>query len=240
MDSVEFPSASAPLLRRFQFARERLYRHRYQDAFVGVAMALGFATLTGLSAQVAIRTPFSPVPITLQVLAALVSGSVLGYRWGTISQGLYVVLGALLIPWYAPAATHGAFSTGGLSGGSLSGIAQLTGGLGGYIVAFPVAAFLVGFLSDRYVQARGPLPQIGMMGVGVAIIYTLGAIGLWLAFRWPFAVVLEEGVLLFIPVDLAKAVLAGLIGTSLVPKRPFGPEKAPSAPYRPWWPFGGA
>ncbi|HTT26651.1 MAG TPA: biotin transporter BioY [Thermoplasmata archaeon] len=221
---------------RFVRARDTFYRHRFENLALDVALAVGFAALTGLLAQVTLYTPFSPVPITLQVFAALTSGVVLGYRWGTLAQAIYVSLGALVVPWFAPVAGHGAFSTGGASMGSLGGIAQLTGGLGGYILAFPVAAFLVGYLSDRYLQARSPFPQIGLMMLGVGAIYAMGAAGFWLAFRLPFPTVLAEAVLLFIPVDLAKAAVAGGIGTTLVPKVPYGPERDPDRPYRRWWP----
>ncbi len=72
----------------------------------------------------------------------------------------------------------------------------------------------------------------------MGVIYALGAVGLWIAYRWPFETVLAEGVLLFIPVDLAKAVVAGFIGTSLAPKNAFGPERGRPSGYRRWWPFG--
>ena len=237
MAALELPGYGAGTLGRFVRARESLYRRRHEEFALGLSLSFGFALLTGLAAQVAFRTPFSPVPITLQVLAVLVSGTLLGYRWGTVSQVLYVLLGAVLVPWYAPAAGQGAFSTGGLSTGSLGGLAQLSGGLGGYLVAFPVAAFLVGFLSDRYVQARSPLSQVAVMEVAVGVIYALGAAGLWIAFRWPFSVVVAQGILLFVPVDLAKAVVAGGIGTALTPKGRFGPESPRAAKYRRWWPL---
>ncbi len=222
---------------RFFVARERVYRERYENWTVGLGLALGFAALTGFSAQVAIYTPWSPVPVTLQVLAALLSGTILGYRWGTLSQVLYVVLGAALLPWYAPAAGYGAFTTGGLSHGALGGIAVLTGANGGYIIAFPIAAFLVGFFVDRYPNARGPLPEITLMMLAVGVIYALGATGVWLTYHLPFYPLMKAAVLLFIPVDLAKAFVAGVVGTSVTPKSSFGPEGRGVRGFHRWWPF---
>ncbi len=236
MAAVELPSPAPAFVQRFVFVRDRFFRERYENLAIGVGLAVGFAVLTGFSAQVAIYTPWSPVPITLQVLAALLSGVVLGYRWGTLAQVLYVVLGAFLVPWYAPAAGHGAFSTGGLAGHGLGGVAVITGANAGYILAFPVAAFLIGWFSDRYPRARGPLPEISVMMLGVAVIYTFGATGVWLAYRLPFDVLMQEAVLLFIPLDIAKAFVAGVVGTALTPKVPFGPESPKAGGFRRWWP----
>lgn len=218
-------------------ARERFFELRHESLYLDLLLALTFATVTGLSAQVAIHTPWSPVPFTLQVLAVLASGIVLGYRWGTASQLLYVLLGVVAIPWFAPSAGQAAFSTGGLSSGALSGLSVISSPVGGYILAFPIAALVVGFVSDRYLEGRSVFSQVGVSLVGVGIIYALGALVFWFVLRLPFPVVLTEAVLLFIPVDLAKAIVAGGIGTVVTAKRPFGPERAPPSGFRRWWPL---
>jgi biotin transport system substrate-specific component len=235
--SVELPGTSAAFVERFVSARERFFHQRYEQWTVGVGLAFGFAALTGLAAQVAVHTPYSPVPITLQVFTVLVAGVVLGYRWGTLSQVLYVLLGAFAIPWYAPPPGFGAFSTGGMMGGGLGGVAQVTGAYGGYLIAFPIAAFLIGWLSDRHPKARGLFPEVGLMMVAVGVIYAFGAVTFWLAYHSPFVTVLNEAVLLFIPVDLAKAAVAGVVGTTVTPKRPFGPEDPAAGAFRRWWPI---
>jgi biotin transport system substrate-specific component len=228
MSDVALPTASGSFSDRVEHTRVRFFRTRYENLAVDLALVAGFAAVTGLAAQVSFLTPWSPVPVTLQVFTVLLSGTVLGYRWGTASQALYVALGALLIPWYAPASGAPAFTAG--------GIAHLLGPTGGYLLMFPVAAFSVGYLSDRHVQARSPVAQVGAMLLGVGLIYAGGALGFWLVLRAAFPVVLAEAVLLFIPFDLAKGVAAGVLGSGLTPRSRFGPESDGSVGYRRWWP----
>lgn len=90
-----------------------------------------FSLLTAVSAQIAV--PVQPVPFTLQTMMVLLSGAFLGARDGAYSQIIYVFLGGIGLPIFA--------------NGSM-GIAVLFGPTGGYLLAFPVAAFLVGFLVE--------------------------------------------------------------------------------------------
>lgn len=85
-----------------------------------------FAALTALAAWV--EVPMIPVPMTMQTCAVLLSGALLGVRWGTVSQIIYVVSG-LFLPIYAGGAT---------------GVSTLIGATGGYLLSFPIAAFLTG------------------------------------------------------------------------------------------------
>ena len=90
-----------------------------------------FSLLTAVSAQIAV--PVQPVPFTLQTMMVLLSGAFLGARDGAYSQIIYVFCGGIGLPIFA--------------NGSM-GIAVLFGPTGGYLLAFPVAAFLVGFLVE--------------------------------------------------------------------------------------------
>ena len=98
----------------------------------GVAVLLGTA-LVAAAAQIAVPLPGTPVPVTLQPLAVLLVGGLLGPGLGTASLILYLVLGALGLPVFTP---YGA-----------PGIARLVGPTGGYLLAYPVAAFAVGNLA---------------------------------------------------------------------------------------------
>ncbi len=91
-----------------------------------LAYSFLFATLTALAAWVEI--PMVPVPMTMQTCAVLLSGALLGARWGAVSQVSYLV-GGLFFPIYA---------------GGAMGISTLFGATGGYLLSFPIAAFLVG------------------------------------------------------------------------------------------------
>jgi len=159
-----------------------------------------FAALTALGAQVAIRLPFSPVPVTLQVLMVVLTGLVLGSKRGLTSQLGYVAAGALGLPVFA--------------GGS-GGLAVLLGPTGGYLMAFPLAAFAAGLIRERLGNG-GKFGAFVASCAGVALIYGVGALWLatWLgmggALSWADAFVSawHLGVAPFILVDLVKAILA--------------------------------
>ena len=148
--------------------------------------------LTGLAAQVAIPLPFTPVPVTGQTFAVLLTGAALGARRGFLAQLLYLAQGASGLPVFA---------------GGAAGAAYLLGPSGGYLVAFPLAAAVTGFLAERAWDRRF-LTMLGVMLLGSTVIFALGAAGL---VRFvPRSQVLAAGVLPFLPGDLVKSALAAL------------------------------
>ena len=167
-----------------------LPRHRVTTAVLVTA----FALLTAAAAQVRIPLPFTPVPITGQTFAVLLSGAVLGSRAGAASQGLYLLLG-LLFPFYA---------------GGNQGWEYATGATGGFLIGFIVAAWAVGALAERQ-QDRTLATAVPAFLTGSVIIYCLGVP--WLArtlnVSWVEAV--ELGLAPFVLGDLAKAALAGAL-----------------------------
>jgi len=121
-----------------------------------------FAALTAIGAQIAVRLPFSPVPLTLQVLTVVVSGMVLGSRRGWASQLAYLAAGAAGLPVFA---------------GGVGGLPVLVGPTAGYLLAFPAGAFVAGALRERLMGADWWGRCVaGCAAVG--IIYAGG--GLWL------------------------------------------------------------
>ena len=149
-------------------------------AAVDVGLMFGFATFVALSAQIAVRLPWTTVPITGQTFAVLVAGGALGARRGAGSLVIYMLLGMLAIPVFAPAA-----SSLGLSGDwavhfilPWQGSAGLPWDIssGGYIVGFILAAYLVGHLAEKGWD-RKPLGLFGML-LGNALLYVPGL--LWL------------------------------------------------------------
>jgi biotin transport system substrate-specific component len=156
--------------------------------FVAAGVAL-FALATAAGAQVRIPLPGTPVPVTLQVLFVLLSGMILGARAGAASQILCLGAGIAGIP---------AFS------GSGFGLAWLCGPTGGYLMAFPAAAFLAGLVSGRR-----SLPALAAGSLaGILTIYAGGMA--WLAFSLHMspAGAVAAGVLPFIAFDAAKAAVA--------------------------------
>lgn len=158
-------------------------------------LVVGTALLTALAAQVSVVLPFTPVPITGQTFAVLLAGTALGSRLGAASQLLYVVLGAVGLPFYADAE---------------GGWTAATGATGGYLVGFVVAAAVLGSLAERR-QDRSVLTAVPAMLTGTAVIYGMGA-G-WLAFHLDvsLAEAVELGVAPFLIGDTLKLAAAGLL-----------------------------
>src|SRR5213593_3165918 len=102
------------------------------DVVRQVGLVIGFSLLTALSAQIVI--PIGPVPITGQTFAVLLTGALLGSRLGAMAMIAYLIEGASGLPFFA---------------GGTGGLAHLVGPAGGYLVAFPAAAFVTGAFSEH-------------------------------------------------------------------------------------------
>lgn len=201
----------------YRNSMHNLFKRRYEAAFaVNFVLALFMAAFTGVAAQFRIYLPFTPVPITGQVLPALLSGMFLGKWYGGLSQGLYAAIGAAGVPWFAPKTGMPAFTNGGFD--------VLIGVTGGYIVGFAVAAFIVGWFTDNFVRARSSRFQLPLMLFGVVVIYTLGAIQFSFVTGNNLANTLMKAVLPFIPGDVFKALAAVAIGRAVLPRQPYATE----------------
>lgn len=164
-----------------------------------MAYAALFAALLAVSGQIAI--PLPPVPITLQTLVVMLAGSVLGARRGAIS----VLLCILLAAFGAPV----------LSGGK-GGLAQLVGPTAGYIWSWPVAAYLIGWMTERSLhRLRFWKLLIYHVVWGIGWIYLCGGLWLMVAVGMDGQAALIGGVLPFLPGDAAKAVVASTVALTL-------------------------
>lgn len=155
---------------------------------------VAFAALTALAARAAVPLPGTAVPFTLQVVAVLAAGFLLGPRLGAASQALYVAAGAAGLPVFA-------------AGG---GAAYLLGPTGGYLLAFPLAAALAGLAVRRFGGVVG-LTAGGVLGV--AVVHAGGLA--WLAGTLGGEAALAAGVLPFLAGDAVKIALAVLLGLGL-------------------------
>jgi biotin transport system substrate-specific component len=201
---------------------QKLTEHREEAAWpVRFAWVMLFAGLTGLSAQVAFSLPFTPVPLTAQVLLALVAGGFLGRYLGPASQGVYVALGFLGLPWFAPAPGGSWFSVGG------AGV--VFGASGGYLLGLIVASALVGWLLDRRVRERRFVPILAVLLAGVSVVYCMGALQFQALFHTSLSETLADAIVPFFPGDMLKAVVgAGLL--SMVVSTQFPSKDAPKMP----------
>ena len=162
--------------------------------------AVFFTAATAACAQVSFRLWFTPVPVTLQVLAVILSGLVLGSRWGAISQIQYLAIGAIGLPVFA---------------NWTGGPAAFVGPSGGYLFGFVVGAFATGWVFER-LGGRSSLASWAGGIAGIAGIYLPGAcwLAIWLGITggqpaqaclrgaWQF------GIVPFIGIDLLKAAAA--------------------------------
>jgi biotin transporter BioY len=165
---------------------------RRRAALYEAALVVGSSLLVALCARLAVQLPFSPVPITGQTLAVLLVGALLGSRRGALSMALYLAEGMAGLPVFAASSP-------------ITGPARLMGPTGGYLVGFMLAAFLTGWLAERGWDRRVGSCLLAM-AIGNAAIYLCGLI--WLAGFVPSNVLLEVGLLPFLPGDLAKLALA--------------------------------
>jgi biotin transport system substrate-specific component len=123
------------------------------------------AALTAAAAQISVPLPFTVVPFTFQPMVVLLGGLALGSRLGSISQALYLLAGVAGLPVFAASAT--------LPPGAL----RLIGPTAGYLLSYPIAAFLVGRLAERGFDRRYGTSVLAM-AAGLGIVYLCGA--LWL------------------------------------------------------------
>jgi biotin transport system substrate-specific component len=164
---------------------------------------LFFAVLTAAAAQISVPLPFTQVPLTFQPTVVLLSGLVLGPRLGAASQVLYLAAGIAGLPVFAasPVLAPGAW--------------RLLGPTGGYLLSYPLAAFVVGTLARRGFDRRY-LTSIVAMAFGLVVVYACGTV--WLAYASGggsavgLAGAFATGVAPFVVADIVKlAAAAGIV-----------------------------
>lgn len=152
------------------------------------------AALTAIAAQLRFNVPWTPVPYTGQTGAVLLVGAALGWRFGATSMLLYVVAGLLGLPVF---------------NGGASGIEQLLGITGGYLVGFVVAAALTGWLAERGWDRAVP-GTLALMAIGTLVIYAIGVPVLAVVAGLSPWTAITNGALVFLPWDAAKILVAAV------------------------------
>jgi biotin transport system substrate-specific component len=182
---------------------------RAEGRAVRIASVLFITGLTAAAAQISFQLPLTQVPFTFQPLVVLVGGLVLGSRLGCTAQVLYLAVGIAGLPVFAASATLP------------PGLLRLFGPTGGYLMAYPFAAFAVGYLAERGF-ARRYVTSVAAMLVGLVIIYLCGTV--WLAYFARLAsasaaiglsAALASGVYPFVLADFAKLLAAAGITPGL-------------------------
>jgi biotin transport system substrate-specific component len=154
-------------------------------------IVIGASAVIAVCARLVLPLPFTPVPLTLANFGVLLVGLALGSKRGLAAATLYLAWGAMGLPVFSPA--------------GIGGIAQLFGPTGGYLLAYPVVAFVAGWLSERGVASlsrnviAGTVAEIILFGSGIA----------WLAVTtrsWQRAVAF--GLLPFLFAEVMKVMVA--------------------------------
>jgi biotin transport system substrate-specific component len=156
------------------------------------------AALTAAGAYLSI--PIGPVPIILQNMFVLLSGLLLGSRWGLASVGVYILAGACGLPVFA---------------GGLGGISRIVGPTGGYLLGYLPGVFITGLIAEKTGQKM--IYDVIAMICGTIIIYSCGLIWLKVLTGMTSAKTLAVGMYPFLIGDALKIAAAAAIAESLRP-----------------------
>ena len=165
--------------------------HSRNSILAQTGWIIAFSGLTALGAQVEI--PNHPIPFTLQTFFVLLSGAFLGPRNGFIAQILYLFIGAVGIPVF--------------SGGTF-GLARIFGFTGGYLLSFPIAAALTGYLIH---VRKGYIWTVFSMSLSLTVIFTFGTLYLHFVSIHNLQQAFASGFLIFSWWDILKLTAAAAI-----------------------------
>lgn len=166
-----------------------------------------FAAVIAVMAQISIPMPLG-VPMTMQTFAITLAAVVLGSRLSAIASLVYLLLGAVGVPVLAN------FS---------GGIDKFVGPTGGFLISFPLMAYIIGLGVEHRDAFKGAFPLAVV--VGTVINYIVGVLMFVVVAHSTFAVAISACVLPFIPTAIIKAVLATLLGLNIRKRIP-GLKKA--------------
>jgi len=164
------------------------------DSTRSAGLVIVFSLFIAASAQFAIQ--IGPVPITGQSFAVLLTGALLGSRLGAAAVIAYLIEGAVGLPFFAP--------------GGAPGIARFFGPTGGYLVAFPAAAFITGAFAEHGWDKRYPT-AVAAMAIGSAIVLLGGGAWFSILTNTPPVAAFKIAVLPFLPGDVIKIALAAAV-----------------------------
>lgn len=172
-----------------------------------LARAALFAALTGGLAYVSFSIPFSPVPVTLQVLGVFLTGAFLGATWGGVAMVLYLLAGAIGLPVFA---------------GGTAGVGSLLGPHGGYLWGFALGAVVVGAVAAGGFKPPEPgrvsVPRlVAALVAGALVVYAAGALQLVVVAGLSVPKAVATGVLVFVPGEILKmAAAVGIVRSDAV------------------------
>jgi biotin transport system substrate-specific component len=166
--------------------------------WIRAASVMLAVVLTAAAAQFTSVLPFTAVPFTMAPLVVMLTGAALGARLGFLAQAMYLMAGAMGLAVFSPSIT--------LPPGAL----RLIGPTGGYLLAYPVAAFATGWLAERGWDRRY-LTSFASMLAGLAIIFAGGVSWLSLLPGQTLQTAIAGGFAPYIGMDIVKAAIAAQV-----------------------------
>ncbi|MGA7909566.1 MAG: biotin transporter BioY [Candidatus Sulfotelmatobacter sp.] len=183
MTKPAIATLSSPQDRAFEAARQS-------------ALVVGATLFVALCAHITIPLPFTPVPLTAQNFGVLLVGLLLGSRRGFAALVLYLAEGAMGLPVFSPSAL------------GLTGIAQILGPTGGYLMAYPLVAGLAGFIFER--RTRNFL-RAAISGVAAEILLFAAGVTWLYVFTHSLAKAAFLGLYWFLAAEVMKVLFAAAI-----------------------------
>lgn len=171
-----------------------------------IALVSLFTSLTVMGAYAYLPLSFTPVPITFQTLFVYLSGTLLKTKRGALSQLLYILLGLIGLPVFA---------------GGKAGFMVILGPTGGYLISFPISAFIIGSLIKFDEKFKDNVKRfawyIFVLSIGTLIIYLIGVLQLSYWIGGDLIKSIALGILPFIPGDVIKIIIASVLTIKLKP-----------------------
>ena len=159
------------------------------------AIVIAASLFVALCARVSVPLPFTPVPLTLQNFGVLAVGLLLGSRRGFAALTLYLVQGACGMPVFSPAVLGG-------------GIAQILGPTGGYLMAYPLVAFVAGYIYEHSSRRFG---WAALSSVAAEFVLFAGGLS-WLAvLTHSLTLALKYGLYWFVFAEVIKVLMAAAV-----------------------------
>src|SRR3979490_2432543 len=159
------------------------------------AIVIAASVFVALCARVTVPLPFTPVPLTLQNFGVLTVGLLLGSRRGFAAPALYLVEGAFGLPAFSPAILG-------------SGIAHLTGATGGFLMAYPLVAFVAGYI---YEHPSRRFAWAGVSAVAAEVVLFVGGLS-WLAvLTHSVSLAIRYGLYWFVFAEVIKVLMAAAV-----------------------------
>ncbi len=175
---------------------QEMFRQRAlaPEAARQVAIVIAASLFVALCAHITIPLPFTPVPLTVQNFGVLLVGLLLGSRRGFAALALYLAEGAMGLPVFNPTGP--------------GGIAQLMGATGGFLLAYPIVAWLAGYVMEHGRKSFARAASGGLLGEVVLFSAGLG----WLAFlTHSVAQAFRWGLYWFVFAEVIKVMMAAAV-----------------------------